>query len=257
MHGIRFERRSLAVPVYRLGSSIRFPPAGDADETGLLAVGGDLRPERLLRAYMEGIFPWPHEGYPLLWFSPDPRMVLALEDLHVSRRLQRRLRQARFHVSLDLAFDDVVRGCATAPRPYDVGTWITPSMADAYARLHRLGHAHSAETWIDGRLAGGLYGVAVGRTFVGESMFARAPDASKIALVQLVAQLRRMGFELFDAQVHTEHVERLGFREWPRRDYLDALRRGLSFTPAPGNWALDPDLRGRGPGPGEAVERRS
>jgi len=238
------------VPVFRLGTSIRFPPAEAADPSGLLAVGGDLRPERLLRAYAEGIFPWPHEGYPLLWFSPDPRMVLPLPELHVSRRLARTLRQGRFRLTLDSAFEDVVRACAAAPRPGEAGTWITPGIVRAFVRLHHLGHAHSIETWIDGGLAGGLYGLSVGRTFVGESMFTRRPDAGKIALVRLVEQLRRLGFETFDAQVWTEHVERLGFRERPRAEYLRALRAGLDFEPPAAPWTLDEDLRGRGPAPG-------
>jgi len=240
------------MPVHRLGSQTAFPPPEEADESGLVAVGGDLRPGRLMRAYRSGIFPWPHAGFPLLWFSPDPRMVLPLDELRVPRRLARTLRLGRFHRTLDAAFDRVVRGCAEAKRPGAPGTWITPAMAAAYSRLHRDGTAHSAETWIDGRLAGGVYGVAVGGVFVGESMFARRPDASKIALVGLVEQLRRMGFVLFDAQVHTEHVERFGFRPWPREDYLDLLRGASGLGPPPGPWRLDPDLSGAGPPPGEA-----
>jgi leucyl/phenylalanyl-tRNA--protein transferase len=241
------------VPIFRLGASTKFPPPEEADESGLLAVGGDLSTRRLLAAYACGVFPWPHEGFPLLWFSPDPRMVLPLEELYVPRRLARRLKQARFLVTLDRAFDDVVLGCARAPRPGDPGTWITDGMRRAYGRLHRIGRAHSVETWIDGRLAGGLYGVAVGGVFVGESMFARRPDASKIALAVLVRQLRRWDFELLDAQVYTEHTDRLGFREWPRRRYLDELDRLRDRGPAPGPWTFDADLVGNGPPPGHGT----
>lgn len=230
-----------------------FPPPEEADESGLLAVGGDLSPRRVLAAYACGVFPWPHDEFPLLWFSPDPRMVLPLDELHVSRRLARKLKQARFRVTLDRAFDDVVRNCARAPRPGDPGTWITDEMRQAYGRLHRSGHAHSVETWFDGRLAGGLYGVAVGGVFVGESMFARRADASKIALATLVRQLRRWGFELFDAQVYTDHADRLGFREWPRRSYLDALDRLRGGGRPPGPWELDADLAGNGPHPGHGT----
>jgi leucyl/phenylalanyl-tRNA--protein transferase len=228
--------------VYRLGPTPTFPPPEEADDdSGLLAIGGDLSRRRVWNAYQRGIFPWPHEGYPLLWFSPDPRMVLPVEALHVPRRLARTVRRGAFRVTADTAFDDVVRACAAARRRDDVGTWITPGMMRAYGGLHRDGRAHSVETWIDGRLAGGIYGVAVGRVFVAESMFMRGADGSKIALVALVRHAARIGFRLVDAQVHTDHVARFGFREWPRHRYLDALRDGLRDPLPEGPWSLDTD----------------
>jgi leucyl/phenylalanyl-tRNA--protein transferase len=178
-------------------------------------------------AYLRGIFPWPHEGYPLLWFSPDPRMVLPVDALHVPRRLARVLRRGAFRVTADTAFDEVVRACAAAERSDEAGTWITRGMMEAFGKLHRTGRAHSIEVRIDGALAGGIYGLAVGRVFVAESMFTRGADGSKIALVALVRYAARLGFRLVDAQVYTDHVARFGFREWPRRRYLDALRDGL------------------------------
>jgi len=230
------------LPVYRLTETLVFPPPEGADEHGLVAVGGDLRPERLLRAYASGIFPWPHHGYPLLWFSPDPRMVLRLGDLHVSRRLARTIRQRKFRVSLDSAFVQVVEGCATSPRPTEHGTWITPEIVAAFTRLHELGFAHSVEAWSGDRLAGGLYGISLGSMFIGESMFSRVSDASKVALAILVRQLLRWGDELFDAQVYTEHIERMGATEWPRQRYLEALRRCVAQPTRRGAWRLDPDL---------------
>ncbi len=215
------------MPVYRLSSRLAFPRPEQADEGGLLAVGGDLRPERLLLAYGNGIFPWPHEGYPLLWFSPDPRAVLPPRELRVPRRLGRSLRQGRFRVTFDEAFDEVISGCAEAPRPEGEGTWITPEMRRAYSELHRLGLAHSAEAWNEDRLVGGLYGISLGGVFVAESMFYREAGASKAALVTLVRRLAEWDFDLFDAQVQSAHLERFGMREWPRERYLRALRRSV------------------------------
>jgi leucyl/phenylalanyl-tRNA--protein transferase len=200
-----------------------FVPAW-ADPEGLVAVGGDLSPRRLLRAYRRGVFPWYHEGGPILWWSPDPRAVIELDGLHVSRRLRRTIRSGRFQVTVNRAFAAVVRGCADRPGE---GTWITPAMARAYAELHRLGHAHSVEAWRGGELAGGLYGVAVGGLFAGESMFSRASDASKVALAFTVGRLRERGFRLFDIQVPTEHTARLGAVTIPRREYLARLRAAL------------------------------
>ena len=175
-----------------LGTDLAFPPVESAlaEPNGLLAVGGDLSPRRLLAAYRRGIFPWYSEGDPILWWCPDPRMVLVPGELRVTRSLAKTLRNKTYQVRFDTAFDDVMRGCA-APRPDQPGTWITAEMRAAYGRLHELGYAHSVETWIDGRLAGGLYGVAIGRVFFGESMFTRVRDASKIAFVHLVRRLER------------------------------------------------------------------
>lgn len=226
--------------VYRLpDDEIVFPPASEADEDGLLAVGGDLRPARVAAAYAQGIFPWPHEGLPLLWFSPDPRMVMRPEELRVSRRLARTIRSGRFELRLDSAFDDVVAACATVPRQGDSGTWITPAMAEAYGTLHGAGLAHSAEAWRDGRLVGGIYGISLGTMFCGESMFFRERDASKVALVGLVRQLRRWGFTLVDAQLPTQHLARLGFAPVPRADFLTRLGAAVARPTRRGPWRLD------------------
>jgi len=227
------------VPVYRLGDSLSFPPPEEADASGLLAVGGDLSPDRLLLAYSNGIFPWPLVERPLLWFSPDPRMVLKPAELVVSRSLRKTLRRSGFEVRLDTAFHRVVDRCAEVPRRGEAGTWITSDMANAYARLHELGFAHTAETWQDGELVGGLYGVSLGNSFFGESMFADRPDASKIAFAVLVRQLAAWGFDLIDCQVHTEHLARFGAREWTRRRFLTALRRSLAAPTRRGAWKLE------------------
>jgi leucyl/phenylalanyl-tRNA--protein transferase len=194
-----------------------------ADEFGLVACGGDLRPQRLLTAYRRGIFPWFSEEDPILWWSPDPRAIFELDRFHVPRRLQRTLRSGRFSVSVNRDFPAVIRGCADRAE----GTWIVPSMVAAYRQLHRLGHAHSIEVWQGDVLAGGLYGVAIGGFFAGESMFTRLRDASKVALVYLVERLRERGFQLFDTQFVTEHTTRLGAVEIPRKDYLKRLQRAL------------------------------
>jgi len=234
------------VPVYRLGRKLVFPPPEAAEPGGLLAVGGDLAPERLLLAYAQGIFPWYDQSLPILWHSPDPRMVLLPGELHVSRSLERTLRRRTFALTLDTAFARVIAGCAEAPRPRGEGTWITREMRAAYVRLHELGFAHSAEAWSGGELAGGLYGVSLGGCFFGESMFARRPDASKAALVTLVRQLERWGFALIDCQVYTGNLARFGAREWPRSRFLRHLRRALERQARPGPWRLDADLGGGG-----------
>ncbi len=228
------------MPVYRLGDALAFPPPEEAEASGLLAVGGDLSPDRLLLAYASGIFPWPLVERPLLWFSPDPRMVLKPAELVVSRSLRKTLRRGAFEVRLDTAFQRVVDRCAEVPRRGEAGTWITCAMADAYVRLHELGFAHSAETWQQGELVGGLYGVSLGSAFFGESMFADRPDASKIAFAVLVRQLAAWGFDLIDCQVHTDHLARFGAREWTRRRFLAALQRSLTAPTRRGAWKLDP-----------------
>jgi leucyl/phenylalanyl-tRNA--protein transferase len=220
-----------------------FPPVELAlrDPNGLLAAGGDLSPERLIDAYRRGIFPWFGDDDPLLWWSPDPRMVLPAGELRISRSLRRAVRSGRFHVTLDTAFTEVVAGCAE-PRPEQDGTWITPDMIDAYARLAALGFAHSVEAWADGRLAGGLYGVAIGRMFFGESMFTRVTDASKVAFVQLVWQLERWGIPLIDCQVSTHHLASLGAREVSRADFVREVRRLVRQPALPAPWRFDEDL---------------
>lgn len=228
--------------VYRLGKTLAFPPPEDADPNGLLAVGGDLSIERLLLAYAMGIFPWYTDDTPILWFSPDPRGVLLPEELVVHRSLARRVRSGRYDVTLDRAFGDVIRGCAASPRDGQKGTWITGDMIAAYERLHELGFAHSCETWEDGRLVGGLYGVSLGAAFFGESMFSRATDASKTALVHLAAQLRRWGFGLIDCQVRNEHLASLGAGDWPRERFLSVLTQCLQQPTRRGPWAFDAGL---------------
>jgi leucyl/phenylalanyl-tRNA--protein transferase len=228
------------MPVFQLDDRLMFPPVHYAED-GLLAVGGDLRPERLVLAYSLGIFPWFSEGQPILWHSPDPRMVLRAEDLRVPRSLRKTLRKGRYEFSLDTAFAQVVEGCATVPRPGQRSTWITRGMRKAYLELHRRGLAHSVEAWREGKLAGGLYGVSLGAAFFGESMFAREPDASKAAFVTLVEQLRRWGIGLIDCQVYTHHLARFGAEERPRRSYLAALRKAMAHPTRVGRWSFDPD----------------
>jgi leucyl/phenylalanyl-tRNA---protein transferase len=214
-----------------------FPAPERADRSGLLAVGGDLRPARLLAGYRRGIFPWYSEGQPILWHSPDPRFVLLPERLHVSRSLEKVLRRGTYSLRADTAFDAVVEGCAEAPRPGQDGTWITPEMRAAYGALHRMGHAHSVEAWKEGQLVGGLYGVAVGRLFFGESMFSRAPDASKAAFASAARALFAAGCLLIDCQVETEHLAHFGAEEVPRRRFLRLLAAGIDGPPLHGVFA--------------------
>jgi leucyl/phenylalanyl-tRNA--protein transferase len=220
-----------------------FPPVETAlsEPNGLLAAGGDLTSQRLLDAYRHGIFPWSSDDEPMLWWSPDPRMVLFLGELRISRSLRRRIRSDAFRVTLDTAFDAVVTGCAELRRDGE-GTWITGEIANAYTGLHRQGHAHSVEAWAGGALAGGLYGVSIGRMFYGESMFARVPDASKVALAALVRQLARWNFELIDCQMSTAHLASLGAREIPRSDFLQHIRRLTAAPTHPAPWRIDNDL---------------
>ena len=195
-----------------------------ADAWGLVAVGGDLRPAWLLQAYRHGVFPWYGPGEPIQWWSPGPRGIIELDDLHISRRLRRTLRSGRFSVTVNRDFAGVIHGCADR----GLGTWITAEMLAAYERLHALGHAHSVEVWRGDRLVGGLYGVALGGLFAGESMFSYETDASKVALVFVVERLRERGFELFDIQMVTEHTTRMGATEIPRAEYLRRLQAALS-----------------------------
>ena len=220
-----------------------FPPVERAlrEPNGLLAAGGDLSPKRLVDAYGRGIFPWFGEDDPLLWWSPDPRMVLFVKELHVGRSLRRAIRSRGFTLTLDRAFGEVMAGCAE-PRGDDAGTWITGDMVEAYSALAASGFAHSVETWMDGRLVGGLYGVAIGRMFYGESMFSRETDASKVALVVLARQLERWGFEMIDCQMSTDHLASLGAREIRRAEVLERMRRLARQPGVPGPWSLDADL---------------
>src|SRR5262245_58129265 len=222
-----------------------FPPVDHAliEPNGLLAAGGDLSPERLLDAYARGIFPWFSEDDPVLWWSPDPRMVLFPPEVHVSRSLRKTIRSGRLQVTLDRCFAQVMAGCA-APRPGQDGTWITDEMTAAYLQLFELGHAHSVEAWANGTLVGGLYGVTIGRMFFGESMFSRVPDASKVALVSLVRQIERWGFRCIDCQMSTGHLASLGAREIPRWLFLRLVRDLVGQAATPGAWQFDEDLLG-------------
>jgi len=205
---------------------------------GLLAIGGDLSVPRLLQAYRQGIFPWYGPGQPILWWSPDPRLVLYPERLHVSHSLAKLLRKNTFEVTLDTAFESVVQACA-GPRANDSGTWITPEMKQAYVELHQQGHAHSVECWQADRLAGGLYGVAVGRVFFGESMFAAVSDASKVALARLAQQLAHREFHLIDCQVHTRHLVTLGANTMSRNEFVYRLRKACALPGPESPWVFD------------------
>ena len=219
---------------------LRFPPVEQATSEGLLAVGGDLRPERLIEAYRHGIFPWYNDDQPILWWSPDPRAVLFPPRLHVPRSLEKTIRRGHFTVTFDTCFRDVMTHCAGPRSQYpDGGTWITPAMIEAYTRLHDLGYAHSVETWEGDRLVGGVYGVALGGAFFAESMFTRVDNASKVALVTLVRQLQSWGFRIMDCQQASLHVMRFGAEEIPRRDFLKHLTAALTLLDRRGHWQFD------------------
>jgi leucyl/phenylalanyl-tRNA--protein transferase len=226
-----------------------FPDPRDSDPRGILAYGGDLKAERLLAAYAQGVFPWYDED-PILWFSPDPRSVLRPAEIHVSHSLAKRERAEPFSMTMDLAFEAVIRACSEVPRPGQAGTWITDDMIEAYIGLHELGFAHSVEAWEaregrDRELVGGLYGVSLGRAFFGESMFATADDASKIAFSAFVRQLGRWDFDFVDCQIKTDHLTRFGAADWNRVDFLEALSTTLEFETRRGRWAFDkPDQAG-------------
>lgn len=227
------------MPVFRLPDDNIFPPPHLAEESGLLAVGGDLSEARLLLAYSLGIFPWYSEGEPILWWSPDPRLVLLPDDLNISRSLRQTLNKKIFNITLDTAFEEVINNCAKVHRKDSGGTWITDDMIDAYIRLHHLGHAHSVEAWSDEKLVGGLYGVSLGSAFFGESMFTKKSNASKAAFATLVQQLARWGFSLIDCQLTTPHLISLGAHEMPRAEFLKMLKAALSKPAKQGTWMLE------------------
>lgn len=224
------------MPVYLLSDELLFPPPEGASPEGVVAVGGDCSPERLLLAYREGIFPWPTEGFPLLWFSPDPRFVIQPTSVHVPRSLKKRMRKGEYEVRADTAFADVVDACAERPRAGQSGTWITEELKRGFRRLHERGFAHSIEAYADDQLVGGLYGLSLGGVFFGESMFAIRPDASKVAFVTAIERFRAWDFDLVDCQVHTEHLARFGAVPWPRSMFRRALESSLRKATRRGPW---------------------
>ena len=230
---------NLRLPLLDDDPEAPFPPAAHAlrEPDGLLAMGGDLSPARLLNAYAHGIFPWFSQGQPILWWSPDPRVVFRTDEVHLSARMRRQFRRSDWHVVADRDFDSVISACATAPRPGQDGTWITRGMQAAYAELHRLGHAHSIEVRDGERLVGGLYGVAIGRMFFGESMFSAESGGSKAALAGLAFRLREWGWPLLDAQVGNPHLATLGAEAWPRPRFLAAVAELCALPERPGSWA--------------------
>lgn len=223
------------MPVFSLDHSLTFPPPQLARDDGLLAVGGDLAPERLLLAYRSGIFPWYGPGEPILWWAPDPRLVLYPGELKISRRLARTIRRGCFRVELDRNFDQVIHLCG-ATRRHNGGTWLDQPLIEAFCHLHRLGYAHSVECYLDGQLVGGLYGLALDRVFFGESMFSLVRDSSKVALAGLVNTLKMRGFALIDCQVRTEHLLSLGAREISGEQFFQQLREGITHTTPDGSW---------------------
>ncbi len=225
--------------IFWLDNRLIFPPVERADPNGILAVGGDLSPARLLLAYRSGIFPWFSPDDPMLWWSPDPRFVLFPDELKMARSMRPYFNSPRFDLSVDTAFGEVIRACSRQDRSGQNGTWITEEMIAAYCELHRLGHAHSLEVWQDGQLVGGLYGIAIGRVFFGESMFANVPNASKVGFIALVKRLQKLGFQMIDCQQDTAHLASLGARGIPRQQFIIALDRwtreqGLNGN---GNWS--------------------
>ena len=227
------------MPIFRLPAEHYFPPPSLAESNGLLAVGGDLHPQRLLLAYRSGIFPWYSEGQPILWFSPDPRYVLKPSQIHVGRSLKKRIRREDYRITMDTAFEQVISHCSSVKRPMQFGTWITEDMRKAYVQLHQLGYAHSVEAWAEGELVGGLYGVLIGDLFAGESMFAHRSDASKVAFVWMVKQLEIWGVELIDCQVYTEHLQRFGAKNVSRAAYLERIHPIVQAYRPPKKWKVD------------------
>ena len=230
---------SLRLPQLGADPASPFPPADAAlrEPDGLLAMGGDLSPQRLHNAYAHGVFPWFSDGQPILWWSPDPRTVFRTDGVHLSARMRRELRRSEWRIVADRDFGAVIAACASAPRPGQDGTWITRDMQAAYCGLHRLGHAHSIEVRDGGRLVGGLYGVAIGRMFFGESMFSAESGGSKVALAALALRLREWGWPLIDAQVGNPHLDTLGAEAWPRPRFLAAVAEACAQPGRPGSWA--------------------
>lgn len=229
------------MPVYKLGPEIVFPPVRHAVD-GLLAVGGDLSPERLLLAYQSGIFPWYSEDEPILWWAPKNRMLLTPSSIHVSRRLSRTIRRSSWRLNADTHFQEVIGQCAGISRKHEDGTWILPEMQQAYTDLHRLGYAHSIELFSNDRLAGGLYGISLGGMFFGESMFSLEANASKVCLIALARQCERWDIGLIDCQMWTGHLASMGANQVSRATYMSALHRHLRQPTRKGAWRLDEDI---------------
>lgn len=225
------------MPVFQLDESISFPPPQMAREDGLLAVGGDLSPERLLLAYHLGIFPWYSRGEPILWWSPDPRLVLFPDDFHISKSLARTIRRKTFTVTFDKAFGEVIRNCAETREEQGEGTWIDEDMIAAYCKLHEFGYAHSVECWQEDELAGGLYGVSMGSVFFGESMFSLQPDSSKVAMAALVEKLTYWEFDMIDCQIGSEHLTSLGAEEISGAEFGERLALSVDKPTMVGNWS--------------------
>lgn len=223
------------MPVFPLGKECIFPPVELATKEGIIAVGGDLSPQRLLAAYRQGIFPWYSDPDPILWWSPDPRLILFPHELIVSKSMRKILSKGAFKVTCDTCFRDVMLGCRK-PRKYGPGTWITDDILDAYCRLHEIGYAHSVESWQQGRLVGGLYGVSLGSVFIGESMFFKVSNASKVAFIKFVQRLGEIGFTFIDCQVYTAHLASFGAKTITRHEYLKLLRQCLQHKTRCGNW---------------------
>ncbi|MBI4848793.1 MAG: leucyl/phenylalanyl-tRNA--protein transferase [Nitrospirae bacterium] len=227
------------MPIFRLSKELIFPPTHLAEDNGFLAVGGDLSEARLILAYSMGIFPWYSEGDPILWWSPDPRLVLLTEDLKISRSLSQTIKKGIFKVTLDTAFEQVIKNCASVHLQDKGDTWITNEMIEAYIALHHSGYAHSVESWFEDKLVGGLYGISLGSAFFGESMFAKKSDASKVAFAALTQQLIRWNFTLIDCQVTTEHLKSFGAQDIPRSDFIMLLKSALKSPTKKGIWKLD------------------
>ncbi len=223
------------MPVFYLTEKILFPPVHYAEPSGIIAVGGDLSPERLLEAYSSGIFPWFSDDSPIIWWSPDPRFVIYPAEIKISRSMRQVLERKFFRITFDRAFREVVTGCSR-PRKYEQETWITEDMIEAYVKLHEIGYAHSVEAWHGDELAGGLYGVSLGGAFFGESMFAKETNASKAAFITLAVNLKRLGFDIIDCQVYTEHLESLGAFEMPRGEFISIINNSMVRDSIRGNW---------------------
>ena len=224
------------MPVFYLNNKNKFPPVAYAEKNGIIAVGGDLSPGRLIEAYKNGIFPWFSEGDPIIWWSPDPRFVVFPGELKISKSMKQELRRGTFTITADKAFKEVIELCRK-PRKHESGTWITDDIVKGYTELHEMGYAHSVEAWRNGKLAGGLYGVSLGRCFFGESMFTNEKNASKAAFITLAERLKELDFDLIDCQVYTAHLESLGAVEIPRDEFSAILKYSLSKETLQGNWS--------------------